>query len=258
MEAMEGTWQDTAYTVVDRVLPGVCVRPDSIFDLPSVFLSDFECLKATLSMLIGYAIVAFAGIVKLPQIIRIMSSKSVEGLSISNFLIETFGYTYNLAAHYRQNYPLSTYGDFFIIIAENYYIIYLCYSYTGRPEMGAAVVAAFFAGLVFMCSPLFPVEVLKLMLLGNIGIVVLGKTPQIYSNFVNKSTGALSIITCWGIFLGASARIFTTLQDVGSINILVGYLTSALFNGTIAFQVLYYTYIAKKVVPVDEKVKKAE
>lgn len=258
MEAIEGSWQDTAYNVMDRTLPPVCLRPESIFQIPAMLLSDMDCFKATLSMLIGMAIVTFAGVIKLPQITRIMSNKSVEGLSVATFLFETFGYTYNLAAHYRQEYPITTYGDFFVLIAENYFIIYLCYSYTGRAEIGVAVVAGFFASLVVLCSPLFPLEILKIMLLGNVAVVVLGRTPQIYANYVNKSSGALSIITCWGIFLGASARIFTTLQEVDSLNILIGYLTAAIFNGIIAFQVLYYSYIVKKPVSVDVKVKKAE
>lgn len=89
------------------------------------------------------------------------------------------------------------------------------------------------------------------MTLGNVAVVVLGRTPQVYANYINGSTGALSVITCWGIYLGAMARIFTTLQDVDSFNILAGYLSSATLNGIIAFQVLYYNYLKKK--PVSQK-----
>lgn len=256
MDIIEGTWQDSASSLVDRLLPPLCPRPESLLHLPQLFLSHTDCFKATLSMLIGFAIVAFAGLVKLPQISRIVSSNSVEGLSITTFLIETFGYTYNLAAHYRQQYPISTYGDFFVLIFENYIIIYLLYSYTRRPLLGVAVVSAFIFVLTLLCSPLFPLQIIKLMLLANVAVVVFSRIPQIYANYVNASTGALSIITCWGIFLGASARIFTTLQDVGSINILVGYLSSAFFNGIIAFQLVYYNYL-KKPQP-DHKLKKAE
>lgn len=256
MESLEGTWEDTANSLVDRVLPPICVRPTSILDVPRMLLSDSECLRASLALAVGLTIVVLAGLIKFPQIATIMNSKSVAGLSVTTFLIETFGYTYNLAAHYRQNYPISTYGDFFVLILQNYFILYLLYRYTGRGEVGMAVISAFFAAMVLMCSPLFPLELLHLMTLGNVAVVVLGRTPQVYANYVNGSTGALSIITCWGIFLGATARIFTTLQDVDSLNILLGYLSSALLNGIIAFQVLYYNYIAKK--PAEDKVKKGE
>lgn len=253
MEALEGSWTDGAEALMDRVLPPVCERPLSIFDLPGIVLTDSDCFRASLSLALGLSIVLFAGLVKLPQIATIMSNKSVAGLSGATFLIETFGYTYNFAAHYRQNYPVSTYGDFLILILENYFILYLFYMYTNRTQMGFAVIAAFFASLVLLCSPLFPLELLRLMTLGNVAVVVLGRTPQAYANFVNGSTGALSIVTCWGIFLGASARIFTTLQDIDSFNILAGYLSSAVLNGIIAFQVAYYRYVKPKLLAAKTK-----
>lgn len=255
MEALEGSWTDGAEALMDRVLPPVCERPMSLFDLPTVLFTDSDCFRASLSLALGLAIVLFAGLIKLPQIATIMSNKSVAGLSGTTFLIETFGYTYNLAAHYRQDYPLSTYGDFFVLILQNYFILYLYYMYTNRTQMGFAVIAAFFASLVLFCSPLFPLELLQFMILGNVAVVVLGRTPQVYSNFVNGSTGALSIITCWGIFLGACARIFTTLQDIDSFNILAGYLSSAVLNGIIAFQVAYYRFVKPKLP--EDKVKKS-
>lgn len=257
MDALTGTWQNSLTTSISNTLPAICPRPATLLALPSAILSNPDCFRATLSLLIGLAIVAFAGVIKLPQIATILSNKSVAGLSGTTFLIETFGYTYNLAAHFRQSYPLSTYGDFFVLILENYYIIYLFYIYTDRRTTGLAVVAGFFAALVVMCSPLFPVQLLELMTLGNVAVVVLGRTPQVYANFVNGSTGALSIVTCWGIFLGACARIFTTLQDVDSFNILAGYLSSALLNGIIAFQVAYYRYVKPPKAKVADKIKKA-
>ncbi|PXF47324.1 Mannose-P-dolichol utilization defect 1 protein [Gracilariopsis chorda] len=255
--ALEGTWQHSANVLIDRVLPPICTRPTSPLEFPLMLLSNSACFRASLSLALGFGIVLFAGLIKLPQIATIVSNKSVAGLALTTFLIETFGYSYNLAAHYRQRYPISTYGDFFVLIAQNYIILYLFFRYNKNPSRGIAVIAAYAAGLALMCSPYFPLSVLELMTLGNVMVVVFGRTPQIYTNYVNKSTGALSMFTCWGIFLGALARIFTTLQDVDSLNILVGYLTSACFNGTIAFQTVYYNYIVKP-PKKDDKVKKAE
>lgn len=241
--------------LIDRALPEVCLRPEGIFDLPSVLLSDPQCLRSTISRLLGVAIVFFAGLIKIPQIATILNNKSVAGLSVTTFLVETFGYTYNLAAHFRQNYPLTTYGDFFVLLAQNYFILLLFYRYTSNPGKGYAVVTAYIAGLLLLCSPFFPVEAIQLMTLGNVAVVIVGRVPQAYANYVNGSTGALSPFTCWGIFLGACARIFTTLQDVDSFNILAGYLSSALLNGIIAFQCVYYG-LQPKVAPED-KAKKA-
>ncbi len=179
-------------------------------------------------------------LIKFPQILTILSAKSVAGLSTTTFLVETFGYTYNLAAHYRQDYPISTYGDFAVLILQNYFIIYLCYAFTSRAALGGAVLAGYMALLMLMCSPVFPLAAVQFLTLLNIPVVFVGRLPQIYTNFKNGSTGTLSGITSWGIFLGASARIFTTLQDVDDKMILLGYAASAAVNGILAFQVLYY------------------
>lgn len=47
-----------------------------------------ECIKFTISKLIGYLIIAGAFILKVPQILKILKSKSVAGLSKYMFYIE--------------------------------------------------------------------------------------------------------------------------------------------------------------------------
>ena len=43
--------------------------------------SDTECIKFTISKAVGLAIVAGSSILKIPQIIKILASGSVEGIS---------------------------------------------------------------------------------------------------------------------------------------------------------------------------------
>lgn len=221
-------------------LPGVCDAPDSLFDIPMVILSSAPCFKATLSRAIGLAIVVLAGIIKVPQILAIINAKSAEGISSTTMLLETFGYIYNLAAHFRMSYPVTTYGDFAVLILQNCAIVYLVYYYSGQASRGASTVLAFAALLAVMCSTAFPLNVLRALTLGNVALSIASRVPQITRNFRNKSTGTLSAVTCWGVFLGSLARVFTTLQDVDSTNILIGYLCSSTLNGIIAFQVIVY------------------
>jgi mannose-P-dolichol utilization defect 1 len=226
--------------LVRDALPPVCARPETLLDVPSVLLGDAACLKATVSLVLGVGIVCMAAMIKLPQIAAVVAAESGDGLATSTLLIETFGYSYNLAAHYRMRYPLSTYGDFGVLILQNSILIALVYRFSGRASTGGAAVAALFCGLALMCSPAFPVSVLKLMTLGNVPVTIAARLPQILKSSRDKSTGRLSAVTCCGLFLGSSARVFTTLQDVDDVNILVGYITSASLNAVIASQVLYY------------------
>lgn len=63
---------------------------------------------------------------------------------------------------------------------------------------------------------------------------------QAVTNYKNKSTGQLSAATCFMIFFGALARIFTSLQETGDPMMILTYSVSSLANGIIVFQLLYY------------------
>jgi hypothetical protein len=51
-------------------------------------VSDMDCIKFTISKGLGFGIVAGSSILKLPQIIKILSSGSVEGLTPISWYIE--------------------------------------------------------------------------------------------------------------------------------------------------------------------------
>ena len=61
-----------------------CFEKFQLFDF-----SDVDCIKFTVSKLIGLAIVVGSGILKIPQILKIVSNSSVEGLSQLTLYIET-------------------------------------------------------------------------------------------------------------------------------------------------------------------------
>jgi mannose-P-dolichol utilization defect protein 1 len=87
-----------------------------------------------------------------------------------------------------------------------------------------------------------PLYLLRLLVTCNIAIAMAARIPQIYSIFKNQSGGTLSLITCFGIFGGACARIWTTAQNVKDNVVLVGYVVSTLLNGILCLQLVYYRY----------------
>lgn len=74
----------------------------------------------------------------------------------------------------------------------------------------------------------------------NIPILVVGKMSQAYTNYSNGSTGQLSAVTCFMLFFGSLARIFTSIQETGDSLIILTYCLSTLTNGIIVAQLLYY------------------
>ena len=58
---------------------------------------------------------------------------------------------------------------------------------------------------------------------------------------MNKSTGELAFVTYVMNFAGSSARIFTTLKELGpDVVLLLGYGSAALLNLIIVIQIMYY------------------
>ena len=66
----------------------IIFREDCFNKFISYDFKDMECINFTISKGIGLAIVAGSSILKLPQIIKIVSNKSVAGLAAISSYIE--------------------------------------------------------------------------------------------------------------------------------------------------------------------------
>ena len=63
---------------------------------------------------------------------------------------------------------------------------------------------------------------------------------QVTANFRNSSTGQLSAITQFLLFVGALIRVLTTISETGDMMVLTSYLISGVLNGVILAQIFYY------------------
>lgn len=63
---------------------------------------------------------------------------------------------------------------------------------------------------------------------------------QARTNYNNSSTGQLSAVTCFMLFFGSLARIFTSMQETGDTSMIIMYICSTTANAVIAGQLIYY------------------
>lgn len=159
-------------------------------------LTDQACLKLALSKGLGIGIVAASSIVKVPQILKLTSSRSAEGVSFLSYLLETAAYLIGLAYNFRNGFPFSTYGETALILVQNVAIAVLVLHYSGK----SGLAAAFVAGLAGAAGALFTEEVLDMKTLGwlQAGAGALGvasKVPQIVAIWAEGGTGQLSAFT---------------------------------------------------------------
>lgn len=63
------------------------------------------CFKASLSKVLGIGIIIGSIMVKVPQILKIMGSKSAEGINIYGVYLELFAITSNFAYSFVMGFP---------------------------------------------------------------------------------------------------------------------------------------------------------
>ncbi|KAF7894292.1 hypothetical protein EAF00_007806 [Botryotinia globosa] len=200
-----------------------------------------ECLKLGISKGLGVGIIAASSIVKIPQLLKLISSKSSDGISFLSYLLETSAYLISLAYNYRSEFPFSTYGETALIMVQNVVIAVLVLNYSGR----ASTAALFVAGLAASAVTLFSGNMLDMQQLAYLqaGAGVLGvasKLPQILTVWQEGGTGQLSAFAVFNYLAGSLSRIFTTLQEVDDKLILYGFIAGFALNAILALQMVYY------------------
>ncbi|KAK4683930.1 mannose-P-dolichol utilization defect 1, partial [Tremellales sp. Uapishka_1] len=235
----------------------------------TVLVYDFdathvECLKYALSKGLGLGIVLGGGIVKIPQIIKIVSSKSARGLSLPAYILETLSYAISLAYASRNRFPFSTYGENFFLTIQNVIITLLIVFFSGpggalpsglgsvggrKPlsrhgsnlgKVFGGLVVTGITGMVLWSDNLCPPGILSLLQTATIPLSLLSKAPQIVTNHTNKSTGNLSAFAVFNALLGCLARLFTTKQEINDPLIFWGFAGAGMLNAVLAIQMIMY------------------
>lgn len=220
--------------------------------------SHTECLKLGISKGLGVGIIAASSIVKIPQLLKLISSKSSSGISFLSYLLETSAYLISLAYNYRSEFPFSTYGETALIMVQNVVIAVLVLNYSGR----ASTAALFVAGLAASAFTLFSGNMLDMQQLAYLqaGAGVLGvasKLPQILTVWQEGGTGQLSAFAVFNYLAGSLSRIFTTLQEVDDKLILYGFIAGFALNAILALQMVYYWNSSSKTKSKKNKNKKS-
>jgi len=202
---------------------------------------DVPCLTQLLSKAIGYGIVLGASVVKLPQVFKVVQSKRTDQLSPAMFLMEIVGYLIGWGYFNHFGYSFSTYGETVFLLLQNALLLCLVFHYNKQPArifaflavLGGLAAVAFTPGLV--SNGLWPI-----LQTSTIPLFAASRIPQIMNNYQAQSTGMLSFVSVFLVFMGGLGRIFTTLQEISDPIVLFGITSGLALNGVILLQILYY------------------
>lgn len=178
-------------------------------------MAEEKCFKFTMSKLVGYLIVLGAVIVKVPQILKIVSNNSTAGISALACYLETTVYMQSAAYNMHLGMQFSVYGENLFLTAQNLAIVALIWYYdktcTTYEQLGFSLFVAVYSSILFSEST--PESMWYYVSSSTLFLSLLSKVPQIWTNFQNKSTGHLAFFTFFLMFLGTIARAATVFFE---------------------------------------------
>lgn len=198
------------------------------------------CFSATLSKCLGLGIILGSLLVKVPQILKLITNKSGEGISIISVTLDLTAITIYMSYSFVKQFPFSSWGDTAFLAIQTALVAFLVLVYQNALLKAVLYLATYLCVCYIMMSGITPLEVLWTFQTCNIPIVVTGKLIQAWTNLKNGHTGQLSAITMFMLFFGSSARIFTSIQETGDTVVILTYVAGTLANALLVFQMLYY------------------
>jgi len=210
-------------------------------------ITNSQCLQLVISKGLGYGIVLFGALVKIPQIVKLLSSKAVTGVSFSSYVLETMASSIFVAYNMRNENPFSTFGESAFINIQNLIIMLLICLFKSR-YYGMAIVVLMWGttNALLVSNEVLSDYALEIMSGAVIPLSLFSKLPQILAIIKTGHVRNLSSLTVGAYFAGSVARMYTTLQEVDDKIILSNYVLSSILNFILVAQVLYYKFAKSK------------
>ncbi|EIW51563.1 mannose-P-dolichol utilization defect 1 protein [Trametes versicolor FP-101664 SS1] len=209
-------------------------------------VADIECLKYSLSKGLGLGIVVGGSIMKVPQLLLIVSARSARGLSLTAYVLETLAYAITLTYSYRNDFPFSTYGENLFLTLQNVVITLLIVHYNPPASLAARsslqrTIISLQAAIAFAVAlVVLPHSTIALFQLATLPLSLFSKLPQIRQNHRAQSTGQLSAFAVISQVGGCLARLFTTATEVGDPIVSAGFALALALNVVLGIQMWMY------------------
>lgn len=208
-------------------------------------LVDFDfknkkCLSLFVSRGIGFGLIFFSAILKIPQLIQILVHRSGQGLSISSLFMEITANVLAFAYHRQKGFPFATYGETLLIMIQNILIAFFVthFDEAYEPASWNGFMIASFSLLFSVEKKVMTDKVMNALWMICLPLSIAYKIPQIWHTYKAKCKGELSTLSCFLTLMGSCGRVFTTIREVKDYSVLLMYVLNVLLNGTIWIQCL--------------------
>lgn len=203
-------------------------------------VKDIDCLKYSFSKVLGLGMVCGGAILKVPQIIKILMSKSTKGISVTSYFMDLIALFINISYNVRFGYPFTTWGEYPFMAVQTFIVLFLIYNYRKSRKNLILFLSPLILLPIIFNQNIIPNSLLQLLQTSTIGINIASRVPQIFTNYKNGNTGELSFLTVFFQCAGSLARVFTTIQEVNDPVVFAGNFIASSLNTVLFLQILYY------------------
>jgi mannose-P-dolichol utilization defect protein 1 len=217
------------------------VREDCVETFFTRFdLLNVDCLKASISKALGFAIILGACVVKLPTVLKIRARGSVDSISAYALYQELLSNILATVWNVLAGNPFSSYGETIIVSLGSLAVTVLVWQYKFP---GAAHVVVVLVGLSALSAAAFwtPAEHMDTLQYTYSAVFSVSRVTQIVEVFQTSSMGANAFLTLFMNFAGSAARVFTSSQEVKNpVHFRIAAFNATL-NGILLAQFIYYS-----------------
>ncbi|XP_076679951.1 solute carrier family 66 member 3 [Andrena cerasifolii] len=182
-------------------------------------------------------------VLKIPQILNLLSAKSADQISILGLLLELTSYTVMTSYNYTNGYSVLSYLEYPVILLQEYILIFLVLKYLKKINIFSASAAVFY----FAISTCFALQIIPKVVLTFLApmctpISVSSKIVQLLAIFRAKNADTVSPITWFISAFTNLTRVFTIWMDSADILLLGNFTISVILSSSIMFTAIHYRW----------------
>ncbi|KAM4786236.1 solute carrier family 66 member 3 [Cyanocitta cristata] len=185
---------------------------------------------------------AVCAVIKLPQLVAVLQAGSAWGLSVGSLLLELAGFLVFLRYQIYYGYPLETYLEYPIIIAQDVILLFCIMHFSGKAKRALFYAVVFWVGWYVLTLQKWIID-LAMNLCTFVSAA--SKLVQLQHLWQTKDSGQASALT-WGMSAYTCAtRIITTVMTTNDLAVLIRFIIMLILNIWVTATILHYSKTKK-------------
>ena len=173
--------------------------------------------------------------------VGIWKAGSSAGFSVFAVYIESLMFSMTILYYYQNKYPLSTYGNYFILYVSNIGLLFIVYYVTNTLDIytKAVLIIKSILFIIFFTN-IIPIRLIIFMFKFQVFLILLCRLPQIFAIWNNSGPGATAFLTKLFMQTGFMCEAFTVFTELTDPYPQLMCLLNCCLNGTTLLQFGYY------------------